>query len=163
MNLRQVSRFLSLLSSSQVGFFGYFMKLSWLSCIIIVCCVFVYESGVSAISEGQIPSIHFHARSRKRLRPFGSINPGEKGMALHPQPTDSGCHCWRLCAALKADAKGKGHDQRLFNGWRSHFTRQTETGLSKARTHQTGPLKTPSQTLPIPYGSASYSAIFSDT
>lgn len=113
MNLRQVSRFLSLLSSSQVGFFGYFMKLSWLSCIIIVCCVFVYESGVSAISEGQIPSIHFHARSRKRLQPFCGVDPGEEGMAVYPWPTEFCRYRRRLRAALKVDAAVKGHGQRL--------------------------------------------------
>ena len=45
---------------------------------------FIVVPGATAVSEGEIPSVHFRARSRQRLRPVGWPDPREERVALHP-------------------------------------------------------------------------------
>lgn len=65
----------------------------------------VVVPGAAAISEGEIPRVHFHARSRQRLWPVGRLDPGEERMAVHPWPTEDRHHCGGLCAALTVPFK----------------------------------------------------------
>ena len=44
----------------------------------------VVVPGAAAVSEGEIPRVHFRTRSRQRLRPVCRPDPGEERMALHP-------------------------------------------------------------------------------
>lgn len=65
-------------------------------------CWSVVVSGAATNSEGQIPSVHFCARSWQRLRTFGGPDPREERMALHPRPKEDGHHCRGLRAAMTA-------------------------------------------------------------